>query len=109
MCDLAKERQKIDAILSRAATMEPIRRSMDRKELIEHSLAILREHYEHACSEKCMRDRCEDFVERLIAKRIAQDALAGRPRPAATTASELSMPAPGDRDARRALRCPVAL
>jgi len=76
MCDLAKERQKIDAILARAAAMEPIRRSMDTKELIEHSLSILREHYEHACSEKCMRDRCEDFVVRLMARRRAHMALA---------------------------------
>jgi len=72
MCDLVKERQKIDAILARAAAMEPL----DMKELIEHSLSVLREHYEYACSEKCMRERCEDFVERLLARRRAQVALA---------------------------------
>jgi hypothetical protein len=69
MCDLAKERQKIDVMLARAAAMEPLRGCMDRNELIERSLSILTEHYEHACSEKCMRERCEDFVERLLARR----------------------------------------
>jgi hypothetical protein len=83
MCDLAKERQKIDAMLARAAAMEPVRGSTDRKELIEHSLSVLREHYEHTCSESCMRERCEDFVERLLAGRRAQmasskGALSGR-------------------------------
>jgi hypothetical protein len=74
MCDLAKERQKIDAMLARAVGMDPLGGSMGRKELIEHSFTILREHYEHACSEKCMRERCEEFVERLLAGRRAQTA-----------------------------------
>lgn len=76
MCDLAKERQKIDAILARAAAMEPMRDSIDTQELIEHSLSVLREDYEHACSENCMRERCEDFVGRLVVRRkarLAQD------------------------------------
>lgn len=80
MCDLAKERQKIDAILARAAAMEPASRAMGIEELTEHSLSVLREHYEHACSEKCMRERCEDFVTRLIARRKAQAAPAERSR-----------------------------
>jgi len=72
MCDLARERQKIDAMLARAVAIEPARGSFDRQELVERSLSVLREHYEHACSEKCMRERCEDFVERLLALRREQ-------------------------------------
>ena len=111
MCDLAKEREKIDAILARATAMEPVRRrsldhaaigrnrpiaenvidsksierassekpastfsqrALDRSELIERGLSALREHYDDSCSEGCMRERCIQFVDRLIAQRTHQ-------------------------------------
>ena len=71
MCDLAKERQKIDAILARVTAMEPVHCSIDESELIEHSLAVLHDYYIDACSEACMRERCREFVERLVARRRA--------------------------------------
>lgn len=41
MCDLAKERQRIDAVLGWAAIQEPVRNCVDERELTDFGLAVL--------------------------------------------------------------------
>lgn len=69
MCDLAKERKRIDAILGWAAIQEVVRDSTDEAELTNFALVALREHYADACPDECMHKRCKDFAARLARRR----------------------------------------
>lgn len=69
MCDLAKERSRIDAILEWATIQKPVRDCVDESKLTDFGLAVLREHYADACSDECMRERCKDFAQRLAQRR----------------------------------------
>lgn len=75
MCDLAKERERIDAILEWAAKQTPVRDRVDENELAEFALAVLREHYADTCPDECMRARSRDFATRLARRRKAKAAL----------------------------------
>jgi hypothetical protein len=70
MCDLAKERRRIDAILAWSSMQEPVCNSIDESELEEHCFAVLRQNYADACSDECMRVRCREFVSRLVRLRM---------------------------------------
>lgn len=72
MCDLAKERQRIDAILGWAAIQEPVRDSVDERELTDFGLAVLRDYYADACPDECMHERCKEFAARLARRRKAE-------------------------------------
>lgn len=65
MCGIAKERQRIDAMLEWATMHGPGRDCVNENELVDLGLAVLREHYADTCSEESMRERCKDFVARL--------------------------------------------
>ena len=72
MCDLSKERRRIDALLAWAAIQEPVRVSIDENELAGFGLAVLREYYADTCPDECIRERCMDFAARLARRRKTQ-------------------------------------
>lgn len=74
MCDLAKERKRIDSILAEAMNESPVRASIDEIELAGYGLAALRSHYALTCSDECMRKRCEEFAALVALSRRAQHA-----------------------------------
>lgn len=69
MCDIAGERQRIDAILALAAEMEPVRNCLDENRLAEFGLMVLGEYYSDACPDECLRKRCVEFATRLARRR----------------------------------------
>ncbi|ATQ70093.1 MULTISPECIES: hypothetical protein [Methylosinus] len=69
MCDIAAEKQKIDALLEDAARESPMRDCADERLLTELALRTLREHYEDTCPDECLRRRCTEFAERLLRRR----------------------------------------
>jgi hypothetical protein len=72
MCDIADEKQKIDALLEDAARRAPMRDCVDERELTAHGLRLLRAHYADACPDECLRRRCADFAERLMRRRAVE-------------------------------------
>lgn len=81
MCDIAKEKQRIDAILERAAGMEPMRDCVDENELADFGLAALSEYYSDACPDECLRQRCMDFAARVARRRRTERWRAAAERP----------------------------
>lgn len=77
MCDIERERNKIDAILERAAAMAPVRDCIDAEFLAEFTFAVLSEHYCDACPDECLRKRCIEFAARTADRR--RDALSRKP------------------------------
>lgn len=69
MCDLAKERERINAILEWAGRQRPVRDSVDENELTDFVLAVLQENYADKCPE-CMREVCRDFATRLARRQV---------------------------------------
>ncbi|MBY6239683.1 hypothetical protein [Methylosinus sp. Sm6] len=72
MCDIADEKQKIDALLEDAAREKPMRDCADERVLTELALWALRKHYEHSCPDECLRRRCAEFAERLLRRRAVE-------------------------------------
>jgi hypothetical protein len=72
MCDIAAEKQKIDALLEDAARKNPMRDCADERLLTELALRALREHYEDTCPDECLRRRCTEFAERLLRRRAVE-------------------------------------
>lgn len=72
MCDIAEEKQKIDALLEDAAHVGPMRDCADERMLTELGLRLLREHYADACPDECLRRRCAEFAERLMRRRAVE-------------------------------------
>ena len=72
MCDIAAEKQKIDALLEDAARKNPMRDCADERLLTELALRALREHYEDTCPDECLRRRCAEFAERLLRRRAVE-------------------------------------
>jgi len=62
MCDLSKERARIDALLSLVLKSDAARACKDTGELADVALEALRAHYGDKCPDECMRKRCEDFA-----------------------------------------------
>ncbi|MGD9541859.1 hypothetical protein [Methylocystis sp.] len=74
MCDLAKERKRIDSILDEAMSQDPVRMSIDEVELAGYGLAALHRHYALSCPDECMRKRCDEFAALVAMSRRAQRA-----------------------------------
>jgi hypothetical protein len=74
MCDLAKDKRRIDAILTWAMNQKPVRNSSDETELAGYGLVILRNYYSDTCPDECLRNRCEQFAIRMARSRRMQDA-----------------------------------
>lgn len=72
MCDIAEERQKIDALLEEAARVPPMRDCIDERMLTDLGVLLLHEHYSDACPDECLRRRCADFAERLTQRRAVE-------------------------------------
>jgi hypothetical protein len=64
MCDIAHEREQIDAILETAYAARPNAAEKTEIDLVELGIAALCQHYADLCSEDCMRQRCLDFMAR---------------------------------------------
>jgi len=69
MCNLVGERKRIDAILAWAACQDAVRDSTDQARLADFALAVLREYYDEACPDECIRKRCEDFAATVARQR----------------------------------------
>ncbi|MFO1126106.1 MAG: hypothetical protein U1E25_13150 [Methylocystis sp.] len=72
MCDLAKERIRIESILAEAMNQNLVRTSIDEIELAGYGLAALRSHYALTCSDECMRKRCDEFAAIVALSRRMQ-------------------------------------
>ncbi|MDP3553490.1 MAG: hypothetical protein Q8R99_05855 [Methylocystis sp.] len=72
MCDLARERKRIDSILADAMNQNSVRLSIDEVELAGYGLAALRSHYALSCPDECMRKRCDEFAAFVALSRRAQ-------------------------------------
>jgi hypothetical protein len=72
MCELARERKRIDSILAEAMNQNSVRLSIDEVELAGYGLAALRSHYALSCSDECMRKRCDEFAALVALSRRAQ-------------------------------------
>lgn len=72
MCDIAKEKHQIDALLERAADMAPMRDCVDENALTDFGLRVLREYYSDACPDECLRQRCMEFAACLARRRKAE-------------------------------------
>jgi hypothetical protein len=70
MCDLLRERKRIDRLLACAANQEAVGESTDKARLAQFALAVMREHYDEACPDACMRKRCEDFAATVTQRRV---------------------------------------
>ena len=71
MCDLAKEKKRIDAILAEAMNQGPARTSTNEIELAGYGLAALHSHYALSCPDECMRKRCDEFAVLVALSRRA--------------------------------------
>jgi hypothetical protein len=65
MCDIARERKRIDLILRAAIARGCSSRRLDAEAMVDVGLTALRDSYADSCSEDCMRARCESFVGRF--------------------------------------------
>ena len=74
MCDLAKERRRIDSILAEAMNQSSVRTSTDEIELAGCGLEALRSHYALSCPDECMRRRCDEFAALVALSRRANRA-----------------------------------
>lgn len=77
MCNLAKERKRIDSILAEAMNHSSVRTSIDEIELAGYGLAALRSHYAHSCPDECIRKRCDEFAALVAQSRRARRRPAG--------------------------------
>jgi hypothetical protein len=74
LCDLAKERKRIDSILDEARNQSPVRTSIDEVELAGYGLAALHSHYALSCPDECMRKRCDEYAALVATSRRTQRA-----------------------------------
>jgi len=69
MCDLVKERKRINELLFLALSGEAARSCEDAGQLSEVALRALREHYDDKCPDECIRKRCEEFAHSVLPPR----------------------------------------
>jgi hypothetical protein len=62
MCDIVKERKRINAILAWAMSQPPVIDSVDEAKLAGYGLAVLRRSYSDACPDECLRQKCAEYA-----------------------------------------------
>jgi hypothetical protein len=91
MCDIAKERRKIDAILESAVERNDVRDCLDESRLTEFCMIALDDFYSEACPDECLRKRCVEFAAQVVRRRRARvkAARAAAPQPKACAISAM--------------------
>jgi hypothetical protein len=68
MCDIEKERSKIDTMIENAFSPYWYADVRNRDALVETAFRCLRDEYGGCCSDECMRSRCESHIARHIGR-----------------------------------------
>jgi len=66
MCDIEKERGKIDAIIDMNISPFWFEDARNQNALVDIAVRCLCENYIDLCSEECMRSRCEAHIARIM-------------------------------------------
>jgi hypothetical protein len=69
MCNVAKERIRIDKILNDAIGSNSMSGGMSQNELTQLCFAALQDAYHGACLDECLEAAAREFVVRRLAKR----------------------------------------
>lgn len=83
MCDLAKERKRIDELLFGALKGDAARACEDAGQLTQVAIWALREFYDDKCPDECILRRCEAFANSVFPRASAPAASAKRRDPVA--------------------------
>jgi hypothetical protein len=68
MCDIEKERRKIDALIEETVSPFWYADVGNRDALVEFAVRCLRDDYSGFCTDECIRARCEAHVARRVGR-----------------------------------------
>jgi hypothetical protein len=69
MCDLERQRIRIEAILAETFDQERAHGVVSEKDLLNLGMEALRLHYESECPDECIRTKCEQYVASFLSVR----------------------------------------